>query len=118
MSDGLEYDESYREYLRSGDLRTAEDVLRWLRERTTEAYPLGQDRGARARIADGLSMALDRARRQSFRKAALMAWRDFRRDVYAGDMRTAFDDEPEWIVSHCSKYLAAALCFRAEARRP
>lgn len=33
----MSIDEGYREYLRPGDLRTADDVLSWLRERAIAA---------------------------------------------------------------------------------
>lgn len=54
--------ERYRAMM-DADLRTAHDVLKCLRDRTTEACPIGQDHCACARITDGLSVSIDRARR-------------------------------------------------------
>ena len=135
MSDGLEYDESYREYLRPGDLRTAEDVYRWM------CSPVGK------RLADHrmwllakgeytfmdhycedyvmLRERLDRERRQACRRAALEHWRRFS-DV-AREFRgpwarvltgLAFCAPITWRTGTAvHRDLALALYFRAEARR-
>lgn len=135
MSDGLEYDEGYHEHLRPGDLRTAEDVYRWM------CSPVGK------RLADHrmwllakgeyafmdhcedyvmLRERLDRERRQACRRAALENWRAFRRCLSPMWTFDPVDEIQEELwregndLSCCwgFKCLALALHFRAEARRP
>lgn len=125
MSDGVI--KSYREYLRPGDLRTAEDVLAWLRERA-----LAADEGFVSRAATldeahaDLSARLDRERRQACRRAALEHWRrflDVARDFHGPLARVltglAFCAPTTWRTGNAvHRDLALALHFRAEARRP
>lgn len=116
-------DESYREYLRPGDLRTAEDALSWLRERAIAA-----DEGfvSRASTLDeahaDLAARLDRERRQACRRAALYAWRMFSTVVRGSDHRPlvslVFGADRNGVGKSTRYALASALHFRAEARRP
>lgn len=101
----------YRPYLREGDIRSHWDAYRFLRH----SAEIPED----ATLDDALDILyarMQREIRQACRRGALLAWRDFRRDVGAGDMRTVWDPLPEWISEHCSEYLIKALAFRAAAR--
>lgn len=122
----MSIDEGYREYLRPGDLRTADDVLSWLRERAIAADECFVSRAATLDEAHAdLAARLDRERRQACRRAALEHWRRFS-DV-ASEFRgplarvltgLAFCAPITWRTGTAvHRDLALALYFRAEARR-
>ena len=101
-----------RPYAGPTDLRTAEDVARWLRERA--------DRDLRANChpsafvlhyahAD-LRARLDRERRQACRRGALAEWQEFRRWVHGWGYGWGDGDGIALDV------LSRALAFRAAAR--
>lgn len=106
------------EYLRPGDLRTAEDALSWLRERAIAADEGFVSRAATLDEAHAdLAARLDREYRQACRRAALDNWQMFRHSI--GTMRDIQDDPWRGIYRHWAlDWLALALHFRAEARRP
>ena len=124
-------DESYREYLRPGDLRTAEDVYRWM------CSPVGKriayhrmwllSKGEYAYLDHYedyvmLRTRLDRERRQACRRAPLYAWRRFSTIVRlrgnAALVSLVFGSDRNGVGRETRDALAHALAFRTEARRP
>lgn len=91
----------HRPYLLPTDLRTAEDVARWLRT----YHPCEQLGDA----VDDLRARLDRERRQACRRGALSCWRAFR--FYA----STWGEDLE-ATGVAPMFLVDALAFRAAAR--
>lgn len=135
----------HRPYLVEGDLRTAEDVLEWMRNEEAEwraaatsdaGVPHGASLvrfdGAAIGMLDGiakhLESRLDRERRQACRRGALDAWRRFSREMRPNAGRySAYATALIWgdgpsdmqaIGSYDRALLTTALAFRAAARTP
>lgn len=98
-----------RPYAGPTDLRTAEDVARWL-DTLHQGPPAERIFGVQDAIA-ALDARLDRERRQACRRGALVNWREAR--------RLAASPQPETIYwPDVAVYLSRALAFRAAARQP
>jgi len=114
----------HRPYLLATDLRTAEDVARWLDERArnapAETVPSFSSFWVLSDAVDALDARLDRERRQACRRAT-RAWaflaRMHRRNA---DMYAKNDDHDEAMSCRAARgnSLQAALAFRAAARQP
>lgn len=128
-------------YLLPGDLRTAEDVLAWMRNEEAEwraaatsdaGVPHGASLvrfdGAAIGMLDGiakhLESRLDRERRKACRRGTLEEWRRMSSLVVNGDVSSdgmdsfayAIDGGEGAIIVLASDHLARALAFRAAAR--
>lgn len=104
----------YRPYLREGDLRTPEEVAKWMRSLSffSRERPWRQDL---AGACDELDERLDRERRQACRRGARIAWRAAAKAVRASRECTTGD---LWWATHAiiSSNIYRALAFRAAAR--
>jgi hypothetical protein len=122
----------HRPYLLATDLRTAEDVARWLREhaeqwrRDAVADPSVGARSVRLDYAGlralqgahaDLRARLDRERRQACRRGALSCWRRFCDE--AGNIDWTAESLDVWgCRRRALGSLTRALAFRAAARQP
>lgn len=97
-------------YAAPTDLRTAEDVARWL-DTLHQGPPAERIFGVQDAVA-ALDARLDRERRQACRRGALAEWREFRRWVHGWGYGWGDGDGIALDV------LARALAFRAAARQP
>jgi len=113
----------HRPYLLATDLRTAEDVARWLDERArnapAETVPSFSSFWVLSDAVDALDARLDRERRQACRRGARRTFADAAELMrgYALEQKCGVvrDTGIEYAIGH---YLTRALAFRAAARQP
>jgi hypothetical protein len=101
----------HRPYLREGDLRTAEDVLEWLRQQVDPGWSYLAGRGE---FEYALKTRLDRERRQACRRGARENFAKFSAFArWCKGHRVVPVDEYEAMTLN---WISAALSFRAAAR--
>lgn len=104
----------HRPYLLATDLRTAEDVARWLHEIDDDDITGGDPMWL---TISRLDARLDRERRQACRRGALACWRAFCDE--AGNIDWTAESLDVWgCRRRALGSLTRALAFRAAARQP
>jgi hypothetical protein len=114
----------HRPYLLATDLRTAEDVARWLDERArnapAETVPSFSSFWVLSDAVDALDARLDRERRQACRRASFVALPELarlqRKRKFA--VKRLWDYAVQDIDSLRRGHVRQALAFRAVARQP